>query len=273
MKSLTWRERAKNVMTEVRRTLFPRRPPCPGCQQPRARPPAALCAQCRDRIAPVIAPVCERCGRPLRGKGGTVCLACVESVRYFTVARAAAVYADAMRAYVRRFKYGGERELGQALGILLTAYVVQDPVLWPVDVVVPLPLHQHRLEQRGFNQAEVLARQLASGIGRRLCNDSLRRSKPTAKQSQMPGRARRDNVRGAFVVTQPTSVAGKRVLLVDDVLTSGATADEAAHTLLRAGAAKVNVACVAVAIHEFDWRQRHVTAREKLETREGQFAT
>lgn len=162
-----------------------------------------------------------------------------------------------MRDYVRRFKYGGERELGRALGTLLTAHVVQAPVLWPVDVIVPLPLHAHRLEHRGFNQAEVLARQVAIGIGRRLCNDSLQRARATAKQSQLPGNARRENVRGAFVVKRPTAVAGKRVLLVDDVLTSGATANEAAHALLRAGAAKVNVACAAVAIHEFDWRQRH----------------
>lgn len=168
-----------------------------------------------------------------------------------------------MRDYVRRFKYGGERQLGRALGTMLTAYVVQDPILWPVDVIVPLPLHPHRLEQRGFNQAEVLARQLAAGLGRRLSADSLHRSKATAKQSQLPGNARRENVRGAFVVTRPTALAGKRVLLVDDVLTSGATADEAAHVLLRAGTATVNVACAAVAIHDFDWRQRHRNARDE----------
>lgn len=258
---VTWRSFVAQLVKEFDRALFPRRPPCPGCQQHRQRPPHGLCEGCRARMAPVVPPLCGKCGRPLRGEGPELCLACRETSRYFHVARAPAVYADGTRAYVRRFKYGGERDLGRALALMMTAYVVQEPLLWPIDVVVPMPLHRRRLEQRGFNQAEALARPLAKDIGRRLAPDVLHRSKATVKQSLLPGQARRDNVHGAFFVSKPAAVAGRKVLLIDDVLTSGATADEAARTLLQAGAARVNVLCAAVAIHDFDWRQRHRVGR------------
>lgn len=259
-----WKEFVTYVGTEVRRALFPQQPPCPGCHQPKPRPTYGLCRSCHDRIAPVIGPACERCGRPLRGRGELLCLACAESVRYFTVARAPAVYADAMRAYIRRFKYGGERDLGRALALMMTAYVVKQPVLWPIDVVVPLPLHRRRLEERGFNQAELLARPLAADIGRPMGTDALTRPKATTKQSLLPGQARRDNVEGAFVVPRPAAVAGRKVLLIDDVLTSGATADEAAKVLLQAGALRVAVLCAAVAIHDYDWQLRHTVSRTEV---------
>src|SRR5690625_890292 len=175
---------------ELQRALFPRRPGCPGCEKPRPRPPAGLCTLCRKRIAFVAGPVCSRCGRPLRGGGDSLCLACRGSVRYFSAARAPAVYADAMRAYVRRFKYGGERRLGRALARMMSAFIVTQPVLWPVDAIVPMPLHRRRLEQRGFNQAEDLARPLAADIGRPLLTEALLRSKATTKQSLVPGGAR-----------------------------------------------------------------------------------
>lgn len=247
---------ARHFAGVVRQLLFPKLPPCPGCFQQRPGPSGSLCQPCRRRAVPVVPPICRRCGRPLRGGGKFICLACRQTVRYFHIARAPFVYEGATKDYVRRFKYGGERKLGAALAMSLTAYVVQRAELWPIDVVIPLPLHRHRLEQRGFNQAELLARPLAANIGRRLCPDVLQRRKATTTQSRLSAVARRDNVRDAFFVEVPAKVAGKRVLLIDDVLTSGATADEAARTLLRAGAVAVNVACAAIALYDKDWEER-----------------
>lgn len=253
-----WAGAGRRGLEALRRLFFPPRPTCPACHRLGVRSPAALCRPCYERIPPVTGCICDRCGRPLRGGGESICLACRGATRYFTVARAPAVYADAMRDYMRRFKYGGERELGLALATLLTAHVVRLPELWPVDVVVPMPLHRERLEQRGFNQAELLGRALAEGIGRRLSTDALYRRRSTTTQSRLSAEARRDNVHGAFVVRRPTSIAGLRMLLVDDVLTSGATADEASRVLLQAGAMNVKVACVAVGIYDRDWAERHV---------------
>ncbi|MBO8142877.1 MAG: ComF family protein, partial [Firmicutes bacterium] len=108
----------------------------------------------------------------------------------------------------------------------------------------------------GFNQAELLAREVAARLGRPLLPDVLERVRPTERQSRLPAGARRDNVRGAFRAREPAKLAGARILLVDDVLTSGETASEAARALLRAGAASVSVLCLAVGVYEEDWRRR-----------------
>src|SRR5690625_4688033 len=94
-----WRDAWDAVVTELKRALFPKRPPCPGCQQPRPRPAGGLCRRCRERIAFVVPPLCDGCGRPLKGEGPPLCLACRETTRFFDVARAPAVYIDGMRTY------------------------------------------------------------------------------------------------------------------------------------------------------------------------------
>lgn len=176
------------------------------------------------------------------------CRQCQSSRRYFTVARAPTVYDGALKDYVHRLKYGGERPLGLALGVLLGRYLDRERVLWPVDALVPVPLHPHRLEDRGFNQAEVLARVAGDWVGRPVWSDALQRVRSTESQTRLSVRARYDNVTGAFRSLRADRLAGRRLLLIDDVLTSGATADEAARTLLRAGAVRVNVLCLAVGV-------------------------
>src|SRR5690606_37488537 len=100
------------------------------------------------------------------GHGGMLCRRCALEPRLFHVARAPTVYDGAVKDYIHRFKYGGERELGMALGVLLGRCLEREPVLWPVDALVPVPLHPSRLEDRGFNQAEVLARVVGGWVGR-----------------------------------------------------------------------------------------------------------
>lgn len=242
--------------------LFPPRPLCPACQRPR-RGGRGLCPECLVRIPKVAPPLCDRCGRPLRGDGpaadglGDLCRACRWSPHMFSVARAPGVYDGALREYIHRVKFGADRALGEALGEFLAGYALRARELWPFDAVVPVPLHPQRLMERGFNQAEVLARVVASHAGRPLMTGVLERTRPTSAQARLPVHSRRANVRGAFRVREAERLAGKRLLLVDDVLTSGATAGEAARVLLRAGAARVNVLCLAVGVHEAEWRWRH----------------
>lgn len=187
------------------------------------------------------------------GHGGMLCRRCALEPRLFHVARAPTVYDGAVKDYIHRFKYGGERELGMALGVLLGRCLEREPVLWPVDALVPVPLHPSRLEDRGFNQAEVLARVVGEWVGRPVWADALRRVRKTETQTKLSARERHANVRGAFRPWRAARLAGRRLLLVDDVYTSGATVEEAARVLLKAGAAQVNVLCLAVGVRPAEW--------------------
>lgn len=237
--------------------LFPEPSPCPGCRRPVGFDVIGLCDRCLSRVPSAVSPICQRCGRPLRRvtdeSVDQLCRQCRPGRRFFTVARAPTVYADSMKDYIHRFKYGGERELGLALGVIMGRFLERERILWPIDALVPVPLHPDRLEERGFNQADVLAKKVADWVGRPRWTDALQRVRVTPSQTRLSVKARCDNVKGAFRAPHPASLAGRRLLLVDDVLTSGATADEAARVLLRAGAAEVKVLCLAVGVLPDHW--------------------
>lgn len=255
--------------------LFPEVPPCPACHRSMPSDELGLCSKCLEQIPCVAPPLCRCCGRPLRNVHAVandaprrkmrpvpstkqqsdkdLCRLCNAYRRFFAAARAPFVYDGTVKDYIHRFKYGGERELGTALGVLLGRYLEREPTLWPVDAIVPVPLHPSRLEERGFNQAEVLARVVGDWVGRPVMADVLLRARPTETQTKLSAKTRRENVQGTFRAWLAERLAGRRLLLVDDVLTSGATADEAARTLLKAGATRVNVLTVAVGVLPEQW--------------------
>lgn len=269
-----WTPLVQRVWLGALNALFPPKALCPGCQRPHRHGGGGLCPACLARLPLVAPPICARCGRPLRGGGGAaagtgggpaarsgqVCTTCRQAAHLFAVARAPGVYDGALRDYIHRVKFGADRALGETLGRFLAEYALRTRELWPFDAVVPVPLHAQRLAERGFNQAELLARPVAHYCGRPLLRHVLERVRPTAAQARMPVGGRRANVRGAFRVRAAAALAGKRLLLVDDVLTSGETAGEAARVLLRAGAAQVRVLCLAVGVHEAEWRARQRAA-------------
>lgn len=160
----------------------------------------------------------------------------------FVVARAAALYeADgAMRQAILLFKYGGRRTLARHLGRLMAeaAGCLFDPRQF--DLLVPVPLHPKRERARGFNQAALLAEEIGAGWGLRVGDRVLHRVRATETQSG-GRREREDNVKGAFAVLWPERVKDLRLLLIDDVFTTGATAGECTKTLLTAGASAVGI--------------------------------
>lgn len=162
-------------------------------------------------------------------------------------------YEGALQEHVHRFKYAGGRAVAEALGAVMGLLAAGDPEFAAAQSVVPVPLHRHRLQLRGYNQAELLARGVAWALELPLLSDALVRIQAGAVQSRLPQAQRHRNLRGVFRAARPSEVAGRHILLVDDVLTTGATADEAARVLLRAGAADVQVLCLAVGILERDW--------------------
>lgn len=174
------------------------------------------------------------------------CDRCREDPPPFRRARAVALYTGWVRAAIHRLKYRGEAELALPLGALMGLLAREELLFATISLVVPVPLHPDRLAARGYNQSELLARPVAGAIGRPLGTTVLQRRHPTLPQVGLDEAARRQNLENAFRVTDPESVRGRRVLVVDDVLTTGATCREAARVLLEAGARWVEVLTLAV---------------------------
>ncbi len=175
--------------------------------------------------------VCNRCGKP-----GPDCAHCGELISF---CRSAYLYEGAAGAAVRRHKYERFYALGEELGRLTASRVERYPQLYQADLVVPVPIHSSRRRHRTFNQSELIAAPIAGSIGAPLIPNALVRWKKTPSQVRSTVAQREANVAGAFRVPDATHVSGKRVLLVDDVYTSGSTLRECARTLLDAGARAV----------------------------------
>ena len=242
--------------------LFP--PFCPVCRQllghGRQDP---LCGHCWSGLERIVPPLCRRCGtqffrfpeapEELSMAGGGcqpapapehLCGRCRHHPPVFSYARSAARYGDVVREALHAFKFGGRRALAAPLGALLgeTRHLLPTE---RVDLLVPVPLHPRREQARGFNQALLLARRLEATWGPPVGASVLRRTADTASQTDLSANRRRANVRGAFALGRPEQVTGRHVLLVDDIMTTGATVSECAACLWLGGATTVGVVTVA----------------------------
>ncbi len=222
--------------------LFPAA--CVGCHSPvEGDLPWPLCPGCLAKLPSWQAPWCARCGRSLAhlGAGVELCLTC-EAKRYaFDQAVSCFPYEGAIQELVLAFKYQGEtslfRPLSQRMAQTVRERIGNDPADW----VVPVPLHPVRLRERGFNQAELLAKGLADGLSLPCTSEVLARTKATLPQAQLTRRQRAQNVRQAFSLKPSPWLGEARILLVDDVFTTGATVHACAALLKQAGALQVTV--------------------------------
>jgi ComF family protein len=219
-------------------------------------PPQAdhrLCSGCRANLQRLNEPLCQACGLPLApGSGFALCVRCAKNPPIFGKARALFCYSsaadappDILGSVIRRHKYGPNQALGAVLAELLDEGLPIDP---DYDVVIPVPLHRRRLFKRGFNQSALLAAAVTRKLRCRLDITALVRLIATPPQTAQDLESRRRNVHNAFGVSYPDRVAGQKVLLVDDVLTTGATANECARVLRAAGAREVDVLTIARAL-------------------------
>lgn len=192
-------------------------------------------------------PCCDTCGLPFgfQALAGTLCASCLEDPPHYDRARSAVVYNDASRKLVIAFKYGDRMHAA----LTFTPWLLRAgaELLAESDLLVPVPLHPRRLWSRRFNQSAVLAQAAARGAGKRCLPGGLQRLRATVPQQGLTRKDRRDNVHNAFALDPryADDIAGKTVMLVDDVFTSGATLNECARTLKKAGAARVFVLTVA----------------------------
>ncbi len=225
-------------------TVFP--PVCVLCGGLAAGPDTGVCARCDAALPRILPPLCRVCGTPFEsGTASRACLDCMSDPPPFAIARAPLRYEGEARRAILAFKLrlGVHRAPGFAN---LLASVASMGVAWgDFDVAAPVPLHPRRLRERGFNPPLLVARRLLRDTRLGLHPELMHRVRDTPPQRGLSRAGRRDNVRGAFAVREGEPVAGARVLLIDDVLTTGATAAECARVLLRAGAARVAVVTLA----------------------------
>jgi ComF family protein len=232
--------------------LYP--PRCEACGGLRRDP---LCDDCRAAVERIEPPMCELCGVPLDplAHAAPQCSDCRGRRRGFSIARSAAYYSGPMVEAIRRFKYHCQMVTWRPLGeIMVEALENGAAALDPdsIDVVSAVPLHEARLKERGFNQSELLAEAVADAIGKPL-KWLLRKARPTMPQVDLPRRSRPANVRDAFQPRLQEVIAGQRVLLIDDLFTTGATLTECARVLRRADAAEVRAFTLARGIPQ--WRR------------------
>jgi ComF family protein len=206
---------------------------------------AGLPAEAWSKIRFIAEPLCDGCGIPFEFETGERCAACLAQPRAFARARAACLYDDASRDLILKFKHADRTDLAR----LFSRWIARSAadLLAEADAVAPVPMHPARLLARRYNQAAEMARPLARAHRLAYLPDALIRARDTDSQAGKSGSGRRRNVAGAFSVppSRRAKVEGRRILLIDDVLTTGATAEACAKALLKAGAASVDIAVVA----------------------------
>ena len=219
-------------------------PSCAACARPLEQPTLGpVCALCWRAVVFNRPPFCAQCGDPLatwraREARSSLCPRCLRRPSSIIAARAVGPYDGSLRAILHAFKYGRRQSLARPLGALMAD--APGEIFDGIDMVVPVPLHWRRRRQRGFNQAEALARAL--GLPWR---NALRRTRRTPSQTDLPAAQRHANVRNAFALRRRASVSGRSILLTDDVATTGATLEACATVLRAAGAREVRALTVA----------------------------
>ncbi|MDW3024872.1 MAG: ComF family protein [Alphaproteobacteria bacterium] len=225
------------ILSDLTSFIFP--PACPLCDTP-VLTHGELCATCWTKLNWINNPKCVKCGYPFPADldlgGMPLCPVCAAGKSELDWIRSACVYDDASRAAMLPFKHGGKIRYARfmARAMILALHDIQIDA----DVIMPVPLANRRLFKRGYNQATLLARPIAKATGIKMDLDSVHR-KYRDDMGHKNARERAENIRGCFWVTRPDKIRGKRILLVDDVMTTGATFSELRRVLIQAGATAV----------------------------------
>jgi ComF family protein len=207
-----------------------------------------VCLECWAKIKKNLPPFCHYCGRHLESSSLTkhICPRCVRQKLHFDRAFSPCIYEGAIKELIHQFKYRNRDYLGPTLSRLLLEFIWEyDLPMDSIDCIIPVPLHPARLREREFNQAQILSNQIARRFDKPVLHGVLRRKRNTMTQTELKDEERFLNVQDCFALTKKENIKNKNILLVDDVLTTGATSSEAARNLKAAGASIVFVLTLA----------------------------
>jgi len=208
-----------------------------------------ICRTCWEELRPAAFSGCLRCGRFYAGsESPPLCPNCLASPGYLTIHRSCGRYEGKLKDIILLFKYKRMKILGRDLAAFIHRGLDHEKDLWRgIDAVIPVPLHPRKKRERGYNQAKVLAAELARLRGFKLLDGPLAKIRNTPSQASLEANKRQDNVRGVYRTVSEKDLKGKVVLLVDDVFTTGATLGECSRVLKRAGAKEIRAVTVAQA--------------------------
>ncbi|HEY8345201.1 MAG TPA: ComF family protein [Bacillota bacterium] len=236
--------------------LYPPLRVCPVCggSFPKYYGDLRICADCLNRLPIITPPLCAVCSRPVRGDESSPCAECRREPRFYRRGKAVFLYTGMIREILHAVKYDFRPELAAAIGTLMAVGIEGIPFYDKIDLIIPVPLHPAKVRSRGYNQAELMAEPVAVSLGKPLQTRILVRNRPTKSQSECGRAERKKNIANAFTVINGQAVAGKNILLIDDIATTGYTLSECARVLLLAGAKEVNVLTAAIGVLEENWR-------------------
>jgi ComF family protein len=231
-----------NALTDL---LFPRA--CTGCGAPAPEASRYFCWDCLSSLAVIRPPFCRLCGDPADGalEGDYLCAGCLSHPPAFDLARSAMRYRGMLQNALQDFKYNGATWLSRDFAMFLMACLQTHYADIPIDTLTYVPLFPAKERTRSYNQSCLLARDLSARLHGPAVKRLLVKLRPTQTQTHLTAPRRRANVRDSFAISEESAVAGQRLLLIDDVMTTGATVHECARMLKLAGAAKVYVLTVA----------------------------
>ena len=240
------------ALNDVSDVIFP--PQCLGCGEilhPYRR--QLFCPDCKEKIKFITGNLCPVCGTifPDSPAPSHLCGNCLENKTYFSCARAVVSYETIILHSIHQFKYGNNISVGALLASFMADFSFPDVDFTDYSLIVPVPLHIKRLRQRGFNQSLILAHALAKKWQIPVNFSLLKRHKFTLTQTGLNKTERKQNIEGAFEVSSKKNIAGKNVILIDDVYTTGATINECAKTLTISGAQKVTVLTLARVLQSY----------------------
>jgi ComF family protein len=233
---------AKDILNYVSDIIFPRQ--CLACAEMLDQTVRQFfCSSCSDRINFITGNFCPICGIPFFNSpaGSHICGDCLGNRPYFAQARAVAGFETVIMDAIHKFKYSRSLFAGNALGCLMADFSFPDFVFSEYSLLIPVPLHIKRLRERGFNQSLLLAKEIGRKHKLPVNFSLLKRIKFTLTQTGLNKIEREKNIKGAFAVKDKKKVAGRNIILIDDVYTTGATINECSRVLLKAGAQKVAV--------------------------------
>lgn len=231
-----------NIIEEIVSLVFPRR--CPVCDEV-LMAGKYICEDCRKKLYFIKEPVCKKCGKTLEQEQQEYCSDCVRKKHFFVQGKAVFAYQKEMKKSMYRFKYSNKREYADFYAAeaakLYSGWVKHREI----EVIVPIPMYFWKKRRRGYNQAEVFARRLGKQLHIPVTGKIVKRIRNTRPQKELNDVERKENLKKAFKIA-PDIVKYRKILLVDDIYTTGSTMDAVAEVLLEAGVKEVYFICVCI---------------------------